>query len=229
MKSKSFLGSLGKHLVGLAVVAAVVIGAIIASVSIHDFTRADATTQIASVQAVNDGTTHDMTIVWPDGKAENLSYSETITPKHSEYTGPKNYHKVDIRMVSFNPLDSANKAGEGMTPSTFAEGDRPAIVVNEDGVNASKASGAKSVGEGGAKPSLGEFMGWGVIGILGLIALFVMAGVFKWLWAEWQKVEPAVVGIAENALHIPTTPVPPTPAAPVAPSATVASETGAKV
>jgi hypothetical protein len=197
---------IGKHVLGLAVVAAVILGVIVAGCSIYAYSRSKAATEIIQAQVTNDGTTHDMTIVWPTGQTQNVTYSETITPKSSTYTGPTNLHKVEIDMISFNPLDSANKAGERLTPSTFAEGDRPAIQVTETGTLASKAEGAQSVGMGGSKPVMGEFLGWGAIALVGLIGLLVIAGVGKWLWAEWKKVSPAVISAAETALHIPKPP-----------------------
>jgi hypothetical protein len=196
----------GKHAIALVVVFAVVVGVFIAALSINAYTKRQAVQQVATNRILNDGTTHDMTIVWPDGKTETVVYSEMITPKHTTYTGPDNLHQTVTDMVSFNPLDSANKAVERMTPSTFAEGDRPAIRIDENGgMSASKVEGANAVGQGGSNPVMGEYIGWVAILVIGLAGLFILSGVFKWLWAEWQKLEPTVIGSVESVLHIPTT------------------------
>jgi hypothetical protein len=191
--------TIAKHVVGLTLVVLVVVGVIALGASI---TRSTAVVQVAQSKAASDGTTHDLTIVWPTGKTEIVQYAETVTPKHSEYIGPKNLHQTNIDMISFNPLDSATKAGERLTPSTFAEGDRPSIQVTEDGMKTSKADGATAVGQGGANPVLGEFLGWGVIGILGIVGLVIIWGVLKWLKAEWDEYEPAIL----PALGIPPLP-----------------------
>jgi hypothetical protein len=196
---RRFAQKAGKHLIGFAVIAAVIFGVLAAASSVHSATRSAAVVQVAQT----DGTTRDLTIVWPNGKTQIVSYGETITPRHSEYTGPKNTHSTVIDMISFNPLDSANKAGERLTPSTFAEGDRPSISATDRGLATSKAEGAASTGEGGSKPMLGEYSGWAVMGILGIIGIFIISGVFKWLLAEWQRVGPSVVAAAETAIGVP--------------------------
>lgn len=188
---------IGKNIIALSIVGAVIVAIIAASFAIYTATRSNTTTQQAEQQAAkakaeNDGTTHDMTIVWPDGIEQPLKYSETITPKVSTYTGPKNRHRTVIDMFSFNPLDSANKAGEGIKPNSFAEGDRPSIDIDESGVKTSKSKGAVAVGESGSYPSMGEYLGWAGIAMLGVVGLFVILGVGKWIWATWQKVEPLV-------------------------------------
>ena len=230
MRTKMQIAAIvGKNILGLAIVGAVVVGIVAASFSIHSWakTRAitqQATQQTAQAQIAADGTTHDMTIVWPSGTEQTLCYSETITPKSSTYTGPKNHHRMVIDMFSFNPLDSANKAGERVTPSTFAEGERPSIDIDENGVKTSKSKGAEAIGQGGSEPVMGEYLGWAGIVLLGVVGLFIILGVGKWLWAEWQKVEPAVaaaVGAAVPALAPVMAAVsvatPPPPAAPPAP------------
>lgn len=171
-----------KHVVGLALIAAILVGVVVAGFSINSATKAKSAAQVAMNRVTDDGTTHDMTIVWPTGQEQNVSYSETITPRSSTYTGPKNVHQTEIFMLSLNPLDSVNKAGQGITPSTFAEGDRPALVLNEGGVNATKTKGAETVGQGGADPAWGEYLGWfGMILVL-LIGLAVIAALVKWLY-----------------------------------------------
>lgn len=181
--------AVGKQLLGLAIVLAVVVGVIAGGLAVRSIVKVKTAETVAVTQAVNDGTTHDMTIVWPTGKEQTYTYSETITPRKSSYTGPINEHRTEIFMLSLNPLDSANKAGERVTPSTFAEGDRPSIQLNENGVNTSKAAGAEAAGQGGSNPVLGEYFGWIGFILFGVIGLFVITGVWKWLW---PKIEPAV-------------------------------------
>jgi hypothetical protein len=198
---------IAKHVLGLVIVALVGMACLVACVSVHDYTKGHAEQQIATSvaiaeQAKNDGTTHGLSIVWPSGKEESFQYAETITPRHSEYHGPVNEHCTVIDMISFNPLDSANKAGENIKPSTFAEGDKQALQLDDDGMGAGKAKGATSTGEAGSNPSLGEYAGWLVMGVIGIGGLLIFAGVGKWLWAEWEKIEPSVAGEVDNLLGI---------------------------
>ena len=231
----------GKHITGLAIVAAVIVGVAIGGFEVRSWVKTTTAAKTVQAQIANDGTTHDMTIVWPTGKEQTLTYSETITPKRSTYTGPTNDHQTEIFMLSLNPLDSANKAGERIPPATFAEGDRPALVLNENGVTATKTEGANAVGQGGSNPVMGEYFGWIGFILFGVIGLFVIVGVGKWLW---PKIEPAaaaaVGGLASggeavvtalvHALHqsAPVAPVvlPPAPVAtPAAPAGGAATPT----
>ena len=216
MRAKTVAINIGKNVLGVAIVGAVLVGLVVAGVAINVATKAKSASQVSTNRTVNDGTTHDMTIVWPEGTEQVVSYNEVITPRRSTYTGPKNTHKSSIKMVSFNPLDSANKAGQGITPSTFAEGDRPSIQLNEVGVNTSKASGAELAGMSGSNPVLGEYIGWIGLVVIGLIGLVVIIGIGKWMWSVWKTVEPAVVGAATAAIGLPL-------AAPVAAGAVVAA------
>jgi hypothetical protein len=192
-RSTGIVSQVGRHIVGLAVVSAVIVGVAVGGFEFRSYVKAHTSAKTAQAQIANDGTTHDMTIVWPTGKEQTLTYSETITPKRSSYTGPVNTHSTKISMFSMNPLDSANKAGERIPPATFAEGDRPAIVLNDSGVTASKTEGANSTGMGGSNPVFGEYLGWIGFIILGLVGIWAIFKVGQWLW-------PKIEAAAETAL-----------------------------
>lgn len=191
-----------KHVVALAICGVVATGLVIAGVAIYHVSH----TQQAKAEAAQsitqaDGTTHDMTIVWQNGTEQQVTYSETVTPAHSEYRGPTNDHICKTSFFTMNPIDSAAKALERINPSTFAEGDRPAVVVSDKAMTVSKSEGATAKGEGGSNPVMGEYLGWVGIIILGVIGLLVFGGIGKWLYNNvWKPVEPAVAAVAQSAI-----------------------------
>lgn len=209
---------LAKHAVALGIVAAVVIGFVVAAITIPGALKARfaaQTAQAAQAQALNDGTTHDMTIVWKDGHEEHVRYREQIIPRGGTFTGKRNTHITTIDMFSFNPLDSANKAGERLTPPTFTEGDTPAIQIDENGVDASKTKGAIAVGEGGSNPVWGEYLGWGVVLIVGVVGIIILGKLWPWIAAEWKRIEPGLIGAISPTTPPAASPIPTIPAPPV--------------
>jgi hypothetical protein len=204
----------------------VIVGVAVGGFEFRSYVKAHTSAKTAQAQIANDGTTHDMTIVWPTGKEQTLTYSETITPKRSSYTGPVNTHSTKISMFSMNPLDSANKAGERIPPATFAEGDRPALVLNDSGVTASKTEGANSTGMGGSNPVFGEYLGWVGFIILGLIGIWAIFKVGQWLWPKIEAGAEAALAVVSPAAAVAVAAVKPSaPAAAVLPPAAVATVT----
>jgi hypothetical protein len=218
-RSTGIVAQVGRHIVGLAIVSAVIVGVAVGGFEFRSYVKARTTAKTARDQFTNDGTTHDLTIVWPTGKEQTLTYSETITPKKSSYTGPVNTHQTKISMFSMNPLDSANKAGERIPPATFAEGDRPALVLNDNGVTASKTEGANSTGMGGSNPVFGEYLGWAGFIILGVIGLVVIFKVGQWLWPKIEAGAEAALAAVSPAAAVAVAAV--KPAVPAAPAAAV--------
>ena len=230
-RSTGIVSQVGRHIVGLAIVSAVIVGVAVGGFEFRSYVKAHTTAKTAQAQIANDGTTHDMTIVWPTGKEQTLTYSETITPKRSSYTGPVNTHSTKISMFSMNPLDSANKAGERIPPATFAEGDRPALVLNDSGVTASKTEGANSTGMGGSNPVFGEYLGWVGFIILGLIGIWAIFKVGQWLWPKIEAgAEAALAAVSPAAAVAVAAAKPSAPVAPVvlppAPEATAVAPAG---